>query len=347
MKAYKLILLLLGIVVFNACEDDSFDPVVDPSGPPVLTSPTSTDGLVITEDNQGEALNLTWTAADFGFQAAVSYYVEMDFEGNDFSEAILLGSSNSLELEGLTLNDVNTQFLLSGKPANVPGNVEYRVCAHVNPNVDTLCSTATLVNYTPFETIIEATFLQVPGSYQGWDPASDQTMVYSRQADDEYEGFIYFNIDNALYKYAQGFSWDTNWGDNEPDGILDPAGFGNDIPIDGEAGMYLLRASLNDLAHSSEKTDWGVLGDATPTGWDADTDMVWDDANGVLSVTLDLVPGNIKFRANDDWAINFGDNAADGSLEFGGADIPVAEAGNYTIELIINVEKYTYNLTKN
>ena len=34
--------------------------------------------------------------------------------------------------------------------------------------------------------------------------------------------------------------------------------------------------------------------------------MTWDATNKVLKVTLNLTVGAIKFRANDDWAVNLG-----------------------------------------
>jgi hypothetical protein len=55
----------------------------------------------------------------------------------------------------------------------------------------------------------------------------------------------------------------------------------------------------------------------------------------------------MKFRANNDWAVNLGDNDANRSLEYGGANIAVAESGNYTIELNLGNAVYTYKLTKN
>ncbi len=51
----------------------------------------------------------------------------------------------------------------------------------------------------------------------------------------------------------------------------------------------------------------------------------------------------IKFRQDDAWGVNLGDNDADGSLEGGGADIAVS-AGTY--DMILDVANNTYTLTK-
>ena len=75
--------------------------------------------------------------------------------------------------------------------------------------------------------------------------------------------------------------------------------------------------------------------------------MTYDPVANKWTITLNLVAGEIKFRANDDWAINFGDDGANKALEYGGANIAVAEDGNYTIDLILSGAVYTYKIKKN
>ncbi|MBT6763090.1 MAG: DUF5116 domain-containing protein, partial [Prolixibacteraceae bacterium] len=53
------------------------------------------------------------------------------------------------------------------------------------------------------------------------------------------------------------------------------------------------------------------------------------------------------FRANDDWALNYGDTDFDGVMEEGGDNLPVADAGNYTIILNLEVAGYSYSIVKN
>ena len=55
-------------------------------------------------------------------------------------------------------------------------------------------------------------------------------------------------------------------------------------------------------------TSVGIIGPSTPGGWDADTDMVQDTANADLwSLTITLLDGEAKFRADDDWTVNWGE----------------------------------------
>jgi len=78
--------------------------------------------------------------------------------------------------------------------------------------------------------------------------------------------------------------------------------------------------------------NWGILGSATPTGWDSDTNMDYDLSTRLYSITIPMTAGGaFKFRLDDGWAVNFGDNGNDLSLEANGADIPITVSGTYKI----------------
>lgn len=78
--------------------------------------------------------------------------------------------------------------------------------------------------------------------------------------------------------------------------------------------------------------NWGIIGSATPTGWGSDTNMDYSLSTHLYSITMHLTTGGaFKFRLDDGWATNFGDNGNDLSLEANGADIPVSVEGDYLI----------------
>ena len=79
--------------------------------------------------------------------------------------------------------------------------------------------------------------------------------------------------------------------------------------------------------------NWGIIGSATPTGWDSDTNLEYDLATKTYFITMDLVVGAFKFRLDDSWSTNFGDDGNNLSLDPGGADIPVTVAGTYLIKV--------------
>jgi hypothetical protein len=186
--------------------------------------------------------------------------------------------------------------------------------------------------------------LQVPGNYQGWAPSDNTTVIFSKKADKMYDGYIWFPNNKTEFKYCDGPTWTTNWGDDGADGSLEKDG---DNIIAGDAGLYKLNVNLNNLTHTFLRTEWGVGGTATPGGEDADTNMNYDQTERILSVTLDLVAGDLRFRANDSWEINLGDNGNNGSCEYGGAKIPIASGGNYTITLDLKGPIYRCKIIKN
>lgn len=184
--------------------------------------------------------------------------------------------------------------------------------------------------------------IYVPGSYQGWDPANPETVVASVLSDGNYEGYFYFPA-NTEFKFADGPTWDVNYGDDGADGTLDAGGA--NIAVADE-GMYKVNLNMNDLTYTIVKTDWGIIGSATPGAWDSDTDMIWNAETGMLEAVIDLVAGEIKFRANDGWDINLGDDGADGILEYGGANMPIAENGTYIVNLKLGAPDYTYTIER-
>ena len=96
-------------------------------------------------------------------------------------------------------------------------------------------------------------------------------------------------------------------------------------------GYQKLTVDTNALTYALEAYSWGVIGSASPGGWADDTDMVWNSTTQVWEINITLSVGEIKFRLNNGWDTNFGDNGNNGSLEAGGANIPIDEAGNYKI----------------
>ena len=344
MKKYIIYsLVILGVL--TSCTKKELTPIVKLGPAASISNPASGSSFTLAEDAQDEVMSVfSWSAADFGFQAGVDYDLQMDKAGNNFADVISLGVVNSLSIEDITEGQMNAILLTKGLPDGVAAALELRVVATVSPDVAPLISDVVSINVTPYKSVILYPQLQVPGSYQGWNPADSTTAVYSLKSDKNFEGYIYFATGNTEFKFTDGPSWDTNWGDDGADGTLDPGG-SNIIAVD--AGVYKLNVNLNDLTYTSAKTDWGLIGSATPGGWDSDQDMIHDAASGTLKITLDLVAGDIKFRANDAWDLNLGDTDANKSLEYGGDNIVIEEAGNYTVELIINVAEYTYNITKN
>ncbi len=180
----------------------------------------------------------------------------------------------------------------------------------------------------------------IPGNYQGWNPADDNATLASPNDDRVYEGYAWFEA-GTEFRITDGPSFATSYGDNNNDGKLDLNGINLKIA---DAGFYRMLIDLNNLDYVLEPISWGIIGDATENGWDSDIDMVYNSEEGVLEVETFLNRGKIKFRANDAWDINLGDDDADALLEAEGADIDIASNGIYKIKLFLNKPDYTYSI---
>jgi len=134
-------------------------------------------------------------------------------------------------------------------------------------------------------------------------------------------------------KFRANDDWDMNWGDTSwPVGI--GVHNGDNIPV--VAGNYHITLNTTTGAYSFEAitSRIGIIGDATPGGWDEDTDMIVDEADSnKYFLTIDLVMGELKFRLDNDWAVNWG--SADfptGTGVLGGDNIPIPFDGMYRID---------------
>ncbi len=184
--------------------------------------------------------------------------------------------------------------------------------------------------------------LYVPGSYQGWDPAKTSTVLKSTASDNKYEGYLYFGDANTQFKFCTSPDWSNDYGDDGTStGKL--AHPGSNIQV-ADPGYYKLNVDMTALTYTAVKTTWGVIGSATAGGWSSDQPMTYDATSGTWKATLDLTAGELKFRANSDWAINYGDDGANGILEAGGANIAVPSAGQYNITMKLGAPDYTYTI---
>ncbi|UBM62828.1 SusE domain-containing protein [Candidatus Sulfidibacterium hydrothermale] len=346
------ILLLVTSFGFYSCEKSGTEVILDPANvtAPQLESPAEGTSLVFTKENSDSTILFTWSSAQYGFSAAVDYYVQVDKQGNDFKKALTVGHVKSKDSLQVIVNDLNNQILLLETDPDVPDPVDaaFRVIAIVNSHVDTVFSKTVNMTITPFYIPIVYPQLYVPGAYQGWNPATADS-IGSLNSDGNYEGYIYMEATTVPieFKFTSARDWShINYGDGGTPGTLSTDGGAGNLKVP-ESGYYKFNVNTNDLTWSYLKTTWAVIGDATPGGWTTDTPMTYDPDTHEWKVTMDLTVGELKFRANGSWDLNYGSNDNNGRLDQNGKNIQVSVAGNYTIILNLDHTVYKYSLIKN
>jgi len=348
--------ILFSLLVFVACDKGEMGPVVSSQpGTPSITAPDAGQSFTLTEETANDTLMMfDWTEPDYGFSAPVTYSIEMGLSAESFADSVEIGSTTKTSYP-VTVGGMNSRLISAGFPANQQVTVPIRIRAIVNDSVQQEISEPASYTFTPYLVEIEYPEIFVPGGYQAasgyitnWEPA-EAPPLYSFEDNDIYEGYIYVANANSAFKFTAARNWnEADWGDTGADGTLDAGG--TNI-IAAEAGYYKVDVNFNNLTYSLTDTDWAVTGSATPNGWAGentpDHDMTYDPQAKVWTITTDLSAGEIKFRANDAWNMEYGDDEGDTMLEAGGANIPVDEAGNYTIKLDLSEAPYTYSLTQN
>lgn len=353
-KLIPIIFSALALLLVNGCKKDSVNVTASDGKAAVLTASAST--LVLTSaaalDN---AVTFNWSKADYGYSAAIQYTLQIDKKGNNFAAPKEYAIDASAALQKLSVADLNNALILMGFSPGAASAAEVRLKSELRANENTLYSNVLALTVTPYPVIIVYPSLYVPAAYQGWAPATAER-VSSVLDNKVYEGYVYFgDAANLVFKFSSDTQWTTTYGwasstntQVYAGGTMSSTASGNlFVP---SAGYYLLTANLNDNSWTANKTAFSIIGDATPGGWDADTDMVFDPLAKEWKVTVNLVGGKaVKFRANHDWAINYGNNApANGFLKLNGADIIISAAGSYTVVLKLgNPGNYSYTITKN
>ena len=147
-----------------------------------------------------------------------------------------------------------------------------------------------------------------------------------------FTGFMYLNQNG--FKFCTQPEWKgTNYGAN-----FDTAADAANITMTEAAGYYKVDVDLETKSYVlTPITTIGIIGSASPNGWDSDVDMTYVPYNaetkelGYWEIKdVPFTSGEIKFRANDDWAINWGGDT--NALTQGGDNISV-DAGKYDIKL--------------
>ncbi|MCX6282172.1 MAG: SusE domain-containing protein [Bacteroidetes bacterium] len=347
MKKISIMILVLGLLSVLSCKKDETKATLASTPTASVLNLVSGAQIVLKKSDSAVPVTYSWTASQYGQPLVVTYLVEMDMAGNNFKSPVPVVQVNSLLQSSINTYDLNQKILpMEYDPKNpTPINLEFRVTATINSNIAPLYSVVIPQTITPYFVKIVYPILFVPGSYQGWNPGDSTTTIASTKSNGLYEGYIWMGIDNALFKYCQGNSWTTNWGDDGADGTLNPNGANI---VSGPRGYYKLNVDLPNLKHTFLRTAWSLVGDATPGGWDTDTDMTYDSIAKTWSATLSLTAASIKFRANHLWDLNYGDDGSNtGKLSAGGGNIAVSAAGNYTVILNLSQPIYKYQLRKN
>ena len=171
---------------------------------------------------------------------------------------------------------------------------------------------------------VQKPILYMAGDANGWKHSD----VLNSEDGVHYTGYMYLNQNG--FKFCTQKNWDgTNYGG---------AFFGeseDNIMMTQEAGFYQVDVDLSAKTYTLTPFTIGIIGSATPKGWDGDTDMTYNPEERCWELkNVELIDGEMKFRHTNDWSLSWG-GELDNLTTQNGPNIAVA-AGTYDIKLEVN-----------
>ncbi|MEH6405821.1 MAG: SusF/SusE family outer membrane protein [Leeuwenhoekiella sp.] len=343
----KFLFFLAAVFFFAACEDDA--ELTTLATVSFTENPLVTPGsLVLTQEEAAQAaVTISWEAVSFPIEAPVAYSVQFDVVTDTIGDlawanAVTLAAGSEVFSKSMIASELNDIANDLGLESDVEGTLVIRVQAYLDR---TISSSAIAMNITPYTTVISNTNLYLPGSYSEWNAATADS-ISATATSGVFKGVLTLSdADKLDFKIALNKDSETIYGgDGNGNLILDGANL--NLPA---IGTYQINVDLNTLKWSATLYSWGIIGPATPQGWDADTNMFYDTANQVWKYVGYLQAGALKWRLNDDWATNYGPQNNDDGIAY--LDDPgaytVTASGVYEVSFKVNEDPATASYTIN
>lgn len=341
-------------LIAMSCENDDFSVANATGGPELLTPESGTSYSLSPENLNAEVTTFVWNHADYSIQTSINYMLEFALAGTDFQSVSTIGPT-TMRFRTVTVAEMNSALLDLGVEPFVSTNIDVRIKASLGSN-DSMPMYSNVISINVASFTLDLPLLAVPGNHQGWDPPTAPRIAASAYGKTDFEGYMWLDGGYKFVEQVNGdFAWgNKDWGDNgDFSGILVHE---NEDNCEATPGYYRVRANTGNvtatnpdgLTYSSVQVSWGIIGAATPTGWDSDTDLVYNPSTKKLEIaSIALVPGAFKFRGNNAWSNGFdlGTVNEDGYLVDGGDLTFDGPAGNYKVILdLSNPRQYTYEL---
>lgn len=320
-KIFKTILVVAIFAGLASCEDEQDLKYVDNVAEFKILSPASGESVVLspaTPSNPG--LSMTWEAMDYGTPTQVTYTIQVAKNGTEFAAPIDLVSTTNT-YASVTSEALNGASIAAGLQSDVVGTLDVRVRSTVGTTgSEESFSDVITYSVTPYVTYpFRDLFLVGSASQDNWNNNSNNYPLFrdaTNAAVYYYTGYFNAGEFKLLEKRGQ---WQPQWGVNA--GVLavndgtgsDPSAF--TIPASGYYSLMVDLASNSftldpyDASGAATYPAIGIIGTATPNNWDSDTDMTqsaFDPHMWYITNQFLKAGGEMKFRANDAWDVNWG-----------------------------------------
>lgn len=357
----KLMMVFFAIFAFNACSEDD-DITFTAQTPPDQISFTNdflSEYLLSRQTEGNNAERFVWEAPDFGVPTPITYELQgsTDFDFTEPTELATTSNQQASVSVRQLLNLAEAAGIDDTDDTPDSGDLFFRVKAMIGSDeaenapmtmseVSTL--TVTIVRSGGPEPlpVLPNLFLVGNATAADWDN-NNNNFPMVRDPENEnvfsYTGKFLAGETNEFKLIENRGAWQPQWGleNGELETSEDLGGDPGAFQITEGEGYYTLQvdtenktSSLTTFEEAGSETygSIGIIGFGTTgddDGWNQDIDMIQSDFDPHIWYIseIELFDGEIKFRADDAWDVNWGGNTEfSGSASIDGPNIPTRAA---------------------
>jgi len=302
--------LALVMLLFTSCDTVIPDDIVK-VGPLAVTATKSE--LLLKQKNSltTTALNFNWTTGtNNGTGAAISYRLEVDKKGNNFSKAIGFEMGKGTYEKSFLVQELNDSLLSHWKfTPGIAAELEVRVVSSISTSPQTIETSPVInVSATPFQPVSTTLYLYGTASPKGTDlnnavkliPQTDPTVFVYQGALSA--GNLKFTTTLGAEIPSYNLGADTTKIVSRTD-----AGQANNLFAIKSAGVYRIEISLLDLSASIVKINYPAYGEVYLAGTSAPNGIDFTKATKLTQSTTNpfiftyqgvLKAGSFNFPVN-------------------------------------------------
>lgn len=342
-KISILIQMFCVLFMITSCEDDNTGFKVSETNPIVLSDLEITNIELDQTNPNNPAITLNWTSADYGYQTAVSYNVQVSSD-EAFTDPVSVTSVNTNSTT-LSVNQLNSAVGSAGLPPFQWNAAYVRIVSTIGTtgSLPVASNTITFDVYPYFNYPFKDYYLVGDATQPGWNNNNNNPPLFRDGSNPNLYRFAgYYAAGQFKVLEVKGL-WQPQWGTNggttinvNPGGGSDPGTFPYNNSAIAAAGYYTFTINYSNNTFSFEPlstsgaenfSSMTIQGSST-----ANTAMVHSTFDNHIwyANTIHLTPGDLKFVTNTG-SVWGGSTSFSGTATLSGVNIPVIVEDDYDI----------------
>ncbi|MGN1221001.1 MAG: SusE domain-containing protein, partial [Candidatus Cryptobacteroides sp.] len=305
------------------------------------------ESIVLDKSTPSESVALlSWSAARLAYGEDVTYKVTLAV-GNGTESVVAEGLDGTSF--SMTVDALNEAAISAGAAEAAESELVFKVYACCESIPDGIVSNEAKIKVTTYvATFPDAMWL--PGSYQGWDPASAPSLKQSAKTKGLYQGFVDLTTadgSDVQFKFSPNPRWEGDFGfsnvtvetkgnEDLPFAVAGASTLASDnivVP----SGLYYIKLDKKFGTLTMVQTkNLELIGSFAASGWGKGLEMEWNGTSRTWTAKQDIelaANDEFKFRFNSNWDYSFGGTTD--KVDFGAGNIVFSNAGTYKV--IFNV----------